>query len=135
MIGVSTDSSFERYHQSTIDFFHPFLISQFITLMQLPSFLFPIFPLFILVLRLTILGFASAVIEVEERTLEFPKSKCAAAIPSLVGRQGSARHTVTADYRRWRQGPHLGSLCAQPRPQELLSHPTSLHNSRRLQSP
>jgi len=30
-----------------------------------------IFPLFILVLRLTILGFASAVIEVEERTLEF----------------------------------------------------------------
>lgn len=71
MIGVSTDSSFERYHQSTIDCFHPFLISQFITLMQLSSFLFPIFPLFILVLRLTILGFASAVIEVEERTLEF----------------------------------------------------------------
>jgi hypothetical protein len=39
--------------------------------MQLSSFIFPIFPLFILVLRLTILGFASAVIEVEERTLEF----------------------------------------------------------------
>ncbi len=70
MIGVSTDSSFERYHQSAIDCFHPFLISQFITLMQLSSFLFPIFPLFILVLSLTILGFASVVIEVEERTLE-----------------------------------------------------------------
>jgi hypothetical protein len=71
VIGVATDSSFERYHQSTIDCFHPFLISQFIALMQLSSFLFPIFPLFILDLRLTILGFASAVIEVEGKTLEF----------------------------------------------------------------